>query len=100
MFPIYNAEMDATQKMQATQNFVRFINQHIKPLAKSLGIDEGISTYWARHSFATMAMRKGVSRSLIQDSLGHQSAKTTERYLDGFNIEVKQDLANSLLDFS
>lgn len=99
VFPIFNSGMDAAQKVRANDNFVRFINQHIKLLAKSLGIDAKIATYWARHSFATMAQRKNVSRSLIQESLGHTSPQTTERYLNGFNIEVKQDLANSLLDF-
>jgi integrase len=99
VFPIFKSGMDAAQKVRANDNFVRFINQHIKQLAKSVGIDDSIATYWARHSFATMADRKNVSRSLIQESLGHRSASTTERYLAGFNIEAKQELANSLLDF-
>ena len=99
VFPILSNGMSEVEKVNATQNFVRYVNQHIKTLAKTLGINESISTYWARHSFATTAMRKGVLKSLIQDSLGHHSASTTEGYLAGFEIEAKQELANSLLAF-
>lgn len=100
VFPILKDGMSEVEKVNTIKNFVRFINQHIKKLAKKLGINESISTYWARHSFATTAMRKGVIKSLIQDSLGHQSASTTENYLAGFDIEAKQELADTLLDFA
>jgi site-specific recombinase XerD len=38
-----------------SKNLVLAINKGLKSIAKQLGIDDGISTYYARHSFATIA---------------------------------------------
>jgi site-specific recombinase XerD len=51
------------------KNFTRFVNQHLKKLAKSLGITEDISTYFARHSFATIAIRSGASMEFVSETL-------------------------------
>jgi integrase/recombinase XerD len=48
LFPIFTLAMTAENKHREIQNFVRFVNQHIKNLAKDAKVDEGISTYWAR----------------------------------------------------
>ncbi len=38
-----------------SKNLILAINKGLKSIAKNIGIDEGISTYYARHSFATIA---------------------------------------------
>lgn len=95
--------------------FTRFTNQHIKNLVKQYNdnlikntesevdetklLPEEISTYWARHSFTTQAMRKGASMELLQESLGHKNLATTQNYFAGFTSEVKEELSKTLLDF-
>jgi len=95
--------------------FIRFTNQHIKNLVKhynknlietskeapleNMLLPEEISTYWARHSFTTQAMRKGASMELLQESLGHKNLATTQNYFAGFTSEVKEELSKTLLDF-
>ncbi|MFR0893529.1 MAG: tyrosine-type recombinase/integrase [Alistipes onderdonkii] len=41
-------------------------------------------TYVARHTFATVLKRSGVSVALISESLGHSDLSTTQIYLDSF----------------
>jgi len=88
------------QKEQAKiKNFTRFINQHIKNLCKDNKLPEEVSTYWARHSFATNAVRKGASMEFIQESLGHGDLKTTQNYFAGFDSETKKEFADTIMDF-
>jgi integrase/recombinase XerD len=99
VFPIFNHSMDEHEKLSANQAFTRFINQHIKKLAKLAGISEEISTYWARHCFASIAVQNGASLEFVQDSLGHTSIKTTMDYWSGFEDEAKKQIAEKLLNF-
>ncbi|HPH99954.1 MAG TPA: site-specific integrase, partial [Chitinophagaceae bacterium] len=81
------------------KNFTRFINQHIKRLAEHHNIVADISTYWARHSFATNAIRKGASMEFVSEALSHSDLKTTQNYFAGFEDSSKKELMDSLMDF-
>jgi integrase/recombinase XerD len=100
IFSIIEGTMKEEEKRKSIQAFTRFINQHIKILAKSVGIDDNLSTYWARHSFTTMAIHKGASLEFVQESLGHNSITTTMNYWKGFEVNAKKEIANKLLDFN
>lgn len=100
IFPILDKSMNEEEKMRANQNFIRFVNQHLQKLAKDLELDEGITTYYARHTFTTSAIRNGAKMELIQESLGHHSLSTTQNYWAGFEDEVKQGIADKLMDFA
>jgi len=54
-------------------------------------------THIARHSYATVLKRSGVSTSIICESLGHSSEKVTQIYLDSFgNEQMNEAMANLL----
>lgn len=56
---------------------VRSIDQAINNVLKRTCISLGlpvITTYWARHSFATIAYEIGISMDIIADCLGHKSS--------------------------
>lgn len=99
IFDVFDSADSADEKRRKKQNFIRFTNQHFLKYAKSLGIDEKISTYWARHSFSTMLLRQNEPVAVISEALGHTDLKTTMNYLDGFEDEVKKELGNKLLNF-
>jgi len=80
---------------QATSN----INDHMKKICQKLGITEIITTYTARHTFATKMLRGGVSTAFIQNSLGHTDVRTTEAYLAGFSKEERAKFADLLDKF-
>ena len=60
------------------------LNKNLKLLASSLGIDEDITTYSARHTFATVLKRSSVGTSKISEMMGHKTEATTQTYLDSF----------------
>jgi integrase/recombinase XerD len=43
--------------------------------------------------------RAGVSMEYLQEALGHVDLRTTENYLDSFEMDVKKKLANKLMAF-
>ena len=70
----------------------------MQSISKELGISH-ISTYTARHSFATVLKRSGTSIAYISESLGHQNIKTTENYLASFEREERAKNAELLTRF-
>jgi len=69
----------------------------LKSIGKKLGIDEKITTYVARHSFATVLKYEGTNTSIISEMMGHQSERTTQAYLDSFEQKKLDDATKSLL---
>ncbi len=78
---------------------VRKTNMHMQKIANKLNIDHHITTYTARHSFATVLKRCGVPISFISESLGHKDVKITETYLGSFENNKKRDIAKYLTNF-
>jgi integrase/recombinase XerD len=100
IFPILTKNDTPLEESNKIKNFNRFIGQHIKKLAIANDLPSDISSYWARHSFATFAINHGnASMELVQESLGHKSIKTTQNYFAGFTTDVKKKLSESLLNF-
>lgn len=99
VFAIIDDAQDEIVKHKAIQNFTRFINQHIKKLAKSHNINTELSTYWARHSFATNAIRSGLSMEFVGEALSHGNMKTTQGYFAGFEDDSKKMIMESLMSF-
>ena len=64
------------------------LNIKLKELATLAGISQDVTTYYARHSWATIAKRKLVPVSVISEGLGHADLKTTQIYLDSFDDDV------------
>jgi integrase/recombinase XerD len=99
IFNIINDDMSEADNFKAIKNFTRFINQNLKKLAKENGLTGEISTYWARHSFATNAIRSGFGMEFVNEALSHGSMKTTQGYFAGFEEESKRELMETLMDF-
>jgi len=60
------------------------VNRELRNIGQELGLPIKLTTYVARHSFATVLKRAGVSTAIISESLGHSSEKITQIYLDSF----------------
>lgn len=68
----------------ARQNY----NDSLKNLAKLCQIEEKLTSYVSRHSFATHAMLNEVPLNVISAMLGHSSLATTEIYLKSLPMDV------------
>jgi integrase/recombinase XerD len=100
VFPILFQSHSAEEKHSKKNAFIRSVNQNFLKYSKGLGIEEQISTYFARHSFSTMAVRKGKSMEFVGEALGHTDIKTTMNYFAGFEDKDKMDISNALLNFN
>jgi site-specific recombinase XerD len=99
VFNIINSNDDSIIQYKKIKNFTRYVNDHIKRIAKANDLPQSLSSYWARHSFATNSLRKGVSMEFISEALNHSDLKVTKNYFAGFEDDAKKEFANSLLDF-
>ena len=98
IFPVLTGNETALEQKRKTQYLTRAINKRMTMIGKALGIDH-ISTYTARHSFATVLKRSGANIAYISESLGHQDLKTTENYLASFEREEREKNADLLTKF-
>lgn len=98
IFPVLSGTETALEQKRKTQYLTRAINRRMAAIGKALGI-EHISTYTARHSFATVLKRSGANIAYISESLGHQDLKTTENYLASFEREEREKNAELLTKF-
>lgn len=71
-------------------------NSDLKKIAEVLEIDKALTSYVARHSFATNLKQLGVSTDVISQAMGHQHIAITSAYLKDFENEIIDD-ANELL---
>jgi len=76
----------------------KLCNKRLKKIGTTLGI-ESLSTYTARHSYATVLKRSGANIAYISESLGHNDLKTTENYLASFEKEERVKNASFLTNF-
>ena len=100
VFDIIRKGLTPQRQQASIKNFTRFINQHLKKLCIANELPSDISTYWARHSFATNSINKGASMEFIQESLGHENLKTTQNYFAGFDNEAKRLFSETIMDFT
>lgn len=74
------------------QSALRLYNKHLHELSDLLGLKVHLTSYVARHSWATIAYHEGVAVSLISASLSHTSEKVTYRYLKSFEADTLADI--------
>ena len=99
VFPILSIN-DTPEKQNAKiKQAVKTINKYTKRIGKELGFELSLTTYVARHSFATILKRNDTSIEYISESLGHSNLQTTENYLDSFDDETRAKNQRKLLDF-
>jgi|WetSurSiteA1Bulk_404760.scaffolds.fasta_scaffold08709_1 integrase/recombinase XerD len=81
IFPFLSDGLSPLQERMIIQNLIHTINKRMKRIGRALGIGD-ITTYWCRHSYASIARRKDIKLFAISKSLGHKSLATTQIYLD------------------
>lgn len=98
LFPILS-EFHKTdlQKMNKIKKALKGVNKVLKAIGEELNLPIKLTSYVARHSFATVLKRSGVSTSIISESLGHSNEKVTQIYLDSFeNSQIDEAMKNLL----
>jgi site-specific recombinase XerD len=99
LFPILDSNVHITemQKYNRKKKVLKHVNYRLKKISKILGINTNLTTYVARHSFATVLKRSGVNIALISEALGHSDLATAQIYLDSFENEQIDAAMSNLL---
>ena len=86
LFPILDSRRHTMpmQKRNRVHKVCHQVNTELRQLARRLNISGEVTTYCARHSFATVLKKSGVNIGIISEALGHHSLKTTQIYLGAF----------------
>ncbi|TSE03807.1 tyrosine-type recombinase/integrase [Aquimarina algiphila] len=71
-------------------------NRRLNTISKKLNLDIKLTTYVARHTFATAGLYKGISKAEIGDMLGHTNYYTTEAYFADFENEILDKAAEKI----
>jgi integrase len=98
IFPILSEEHSTpTQIDNRIHKMLGYTNKDLKAIGVAAGIDIKLTTYVARHAYATALRNAGHSIPLISQSLGHKSMKTTQIYLDSFGNDILDEAEKDLL---
>lgn len=98
LFPILNPTVHKTerQRKERIKKVLKSVNGELRKIGNELGLLFPLTTYVARHSYASVLKHAGVDVSLISESLGHADLTTTQIYLDSFGND-RIDEAMTLL---
>jgi site-specific recombinase XerD len=88
LLPIY------TNQNRDNSSQLRNHNKRLKRISEMLGLEKPVSSYVSRHSWATIALRKGVPVEIISEGMGHENETTTRIYLASLGQSVV-DTANA-----
>lgn len=99
IFPILDKRIHVTpqQIFNRTHKVLRKVNRELKVLGELIGLQIPLTTYVARHTYATVLKRSGVNIAIISESLGHSDISTTQIYLDSFeNSQIDEAMKHLL----
>lgn len=97
LFPII--QTPGKNEYRQYSRMLRMENYYLLQVARFLQIRERLSTYTARHTWATTALRQKYSSNLICNAMGHSSVKVTENYFQPFKETEINRMNKSLIAF-
>lgn len=80
------------------RNTLLRINRHLKEIGRGLGLQQPLTMYCARHSWASIARQEGIPISVISEGMGHDSERTTQIYLASLKSEVIDNANRKILN--
>ena len=94
IFPVLSPKRDEHAHYAEIKQFTKMVNRHIRNIAKAVDINERVSSYTARHSWATISKNSGASTEYIKEALGHSNVLVTEKYLKSFEDSTRREHSN------
>jgi integrase/recombinase XerD len=92
------AQLNSSFKINHFQQFLKVTNKHLKNIGAFLEVNEPISTYVFRYTYANLAKQLGYSKDLIAEALGHEYGNSvTGIYLEQFDNDVVDRMNQGLI---
>ncbi len=96
MFPFFKKDFTPLKKRATVMQLVKTTNKYLRKMAKELDLPMDITTYHARHSYASILKESGAPIEYISESPGHTSTQTTESYMKSFSRAHREKWADAL----
>ena len=96
LFSLLESREGTKEAHREYQLALRSFNQQLLLLGQLLGLGDRLSSYTARHTWATTAYYCEIHPGIISEAMGHSSITVTETYLKPFRNK-KIDEANQLV---
>ena len=97
VFPIIKRETAIAIDKDIKYSRKRY-NNKLKEIATECEIEQNLTSYVSRHSFATQAMLQDVPKNAISSMLGHSSLKTTQIYLKSLPNNILDNYNNRIMN--
>jgi len=90
IFPILDKEkhISPVQIDNRIHKVITHVNSDLKKIGQKAHIPIPLTTYVARHTFATVLKKTGAHTAVISEAMGHKSEMITQTYLASFENEV------------
>ena len=99
VFPILlKSDLTPQQIAYRKHKVIGNCNRKLKEIAKLAKIEKRLTTYVARHSYATILKQMGTSTDVISELLGHSDVQVTMTYLKEFENDVLDKASRKLLE--
>ena len=98
LFPFLREKLRGSGGGVCCKSALRRINRHLGKLGSMLGISNLVTTYSARHTWASLLEPCGVNTSVISQGLGHSSERVTRIYMKGMPSHVLDGANERMLD--
>lgn len=96
IFPVIKREDPAKQEREINWERQRY-NRGLKKIQKLCGIEQKLTTYVSRHSFATQAMLHNIPLEAISSMLGRSKLNTTQIYLRSLPTAILDEYNEQLI---
>lgn len=101
LFPFIHRNRYKTEKEVSEQSALRQVNRNLGAVGKELKFSIPLTTYVARHTWATLVEACGTGTSVIGQALGHSSERVTKTYMKGMPSrlidETNEEMLNSFI---
>lgn len=89
VFPILMSSHNTPLKVDSRiDSALKDMNEDLKEIANKLGLKQELTSYVARHSFATNLRQKNVDINIIQEAMGHETQLQTMTYLEEIDDSI------------
>lgn len=99
LFPILHSAEGTREAYREYQIALRSFNYHLRLLGELLNIRYNLSTYTARHTWATLAYHCEIHPGIISEAMGHSSITVTETYLKPFHSQKIHEANQEIITY-
>ena len=99
LFSFLKSREGTKEAYREYQLALRSFNQQLMLLGELLGLGDKLSSYTARHTWATTAYYCEIHPGIISEAMGHSSITVTETYLKPFQDKKIDEANKQVLDF-